>query len=108
MKDILYKMSSRQASQANIRKEIRAKLAELKGLTLDAIPYPRSNNLLAKYQKEIAQLQMIANQKKEKRNGTHDILQNKSIDELADWLAGPVKGFRPKESEKRQRADRGV
>jgi hypothetical protein len=47
-------MSYRQASQANIRKEIRAKLAELKGVTLDVIPYPRSNDLLAKYQEEIA------------------------------------------------------
>ena len=47
-------MSSRQASQANIRKEIQAKLAELKGVILDAILYPRSNDLLAKYQEEIA------------------------------------------------------
>lgn len=93
MKDILYKMSSRQANQANIRKEIRAKLAELKGVTLDVIPYPRSNDLLAKYQEEIAQLQVVS---EEKRNGTHDVSQNKSIDELADWLAGPVKGSKPK------------
>ncbi|GBC45084.2 hypothetical protein GLOIN_2v1477001 [Rhizophagus irregularis DAOM 181602=DAOM 197198] len=80
-------MSSRQANQANIRKEIRAKLAELKGVTLDVIPYPRSNDLLAKYQEEIAQLQVVS---EEKRNGTHDVSQNKSIDELADWLAGPL------------------
>jgi hypothetical protein len=89
-------MSSRQASQANIRKEIRAKLAELKGVTLDTIPYPRSNDSLAKYQEEIAQLQVVT---EEKRNGTHDISQSKSIDELADWLAGPVKGSKLKESE---------
>jgi len=89
-------MTSRQASQANIHKEIQAKLAELKGVTLDTIPYPRSNDLLAKYQEEIAQLQVVA---EEKRNGTHDVSQNKSIDELADWLAGPVKGSKPKESE---------
>ena len=99
MKDILYKMSSRQASQANIRKEIRVKLAELKGVTLDAIPYPRSNDLLVKYQEEIAQLQVVADRRKKKGNGTHDVSQSKSIDELADWLAGPVKGFKPKESE---------
>jgi hypothetical protein len=43
------------ASQANIHKEIQAKLAELKGVALDIIPYPRSNDLLAKYQKEILQ-----------------------------------------------------
>ncbi|GES89652.1 hypothetical protein GLOIN_2v1477001 [Rhizophagus clarus] len=70
--------------------------SQLKGVTPDAIPYPRSNDLLAKYQEEIAQLQVVA---KEKRNGTHDISQNKSIDELADWLVGPVKGSKPKESE---------
>ena len=35
----------------------------------------------------------------EKRNETHDVLQNKSIDELANWLAGPEKDFKPKESE---------
>jgi hypothetical protein len=29
----------------------------------------------------------------------HDTSQIKSIDELADWLAGPIKGFKPKESE---------
>jgi len=42
-------MSSYQASQANIRKEIRAKLAELKEVMLNTIPYPCSNDLLAKY-----------------------------------------------------------
>ena len=92
-------MSSRQASQANIRKEIRVKLAELKGVTLDAIPYPRSNDLLVKYQEEITQLQVVADRRKKKGNGTHDVSQSKSIDELADWLAGPVKGSKPKESE---------
>jgi len=60
------------------------------------IPYPRFNDLLAKYQEEIAQLQVVA---EEKRNGMHDVSQNKSIDELANWLAGPVKGSKPKESE---------
>ncbi|GBB92677.1 hypothetical protein RclHR1_02040039 [Rhizophagus clarus] len=71
-------------------------VSHLRWVTPDAIPYPRSNDLLAKYQEEIAQLQVVA---KEKRNGTHDISQNKSIDELADWLVGPVKGSKPKESE---------
>lgn len=63
-------MSSRQASQANICKEVQAKLAELKGVILNAIPYSCSNDLLAKYQEEIAQLQVVA---EEKRNRTHDI-----------------------------------
>ncbi|RGB35511.1 hypothetical protein C1646_759200 [Rhizophagus diaphanus] len=60
------------------------------------IPYPRSNDLLAKYQEEIAQFQVVS---EEKRNETHDVSQSKSIDELADWLADPVKGSKLKESE---------
>lgn len=56
----------------------------------------RSNDLLAKYQKEIEHLQEAT---KNNRNRLHDTSQNKSIDELADWLAGPVKDFNPKESE---------
>ena len=87
-------MSSHQASQANIHKEIWAKLAELKGVIIDVILYLRSNDLLAKYQKKIMQLQEVAEKNK---NRMHDILQNKSIDELADWLVSP--GSKPKESE---------
>ena len=40
------------------------------------------------------QLQEVAEKNK---NRMHDILQNKSIDELADWLVSP--GSKPKESE---------
>jgi len=34
-----------------------------------------------------------------KRNRIYNVLQNKFIDELADWLAGLVKGFKLKKSE---------
>ena len=74
-------MSSRQANQASIRKDTQARLAELKGVALNTIPYPRSNAILTQYQEEIRNLENKVNYHQE----------IDSIDKLADWLARPEK-----------------
>ncbi|RHZ44037.1 hypothetical protein Glove_772g20 [Diversispora epigaea] len=79
-------ISSRQANQASIRKDTQARFAELKGVALITIPYPRSNAILTQYQEEIRNLENKANYHQE----------IDSIDKLADWLAGPEKGYKPK------------
>ncbi|RHZ63503.1 hypothetical protein Glove_329g16 [Diversispora epigaea] len=78
-------MSSRQANQVSIRKDTQARLAELKGVALNTIPYPRSNAILTQYQEEIRNLENKANYQ-----------EIDSIDKLADWLAGPEKSYKPK------------
>ncbi|CAG8578205.1 8650_t:CDS:2 [Ambispora leptoticha] len=70
-------MSSRQANQASIRKDTQVRLAELKGVALNSIPYPRSNAILTQYQEEIRNLEKKANYQSE-------------IDSI-DKLAGPEK-----------------
>ena len=79
-------MSSRQANQASIRKDTQVRLAELKGVALNTIPYPCSNTILTQYQEEIRNLENEANKHQE----------IDSIDKLADWLAGPEKDYKPK------------
>ncbi|CAG8572223.1 6653_t:CDS:2, partial [Ambispora leptoticha] len=65
------------------------RLAELKGVVLNTIPYPHSNTILTQYQEEIRNLEKKTNYQSE----------IDSIDKLADWLAGPEKDHKPKESE---------
>ena len=79
-------MSSRQANQASICKDTQVRLAELKGVALNTIPYTRSNTILTQYQEEIRNLENEANKHQE----------IDSIDKLADWLAGPEKDYKPK------------
>ncbi|CAG8565897.1 12865_t:CDS:2 [Ambispora leptoticha] len=74
-------MSSRQANQASIRKDTQVRLAELKGVALNTIPYSRSNAILTQYQEEIRNLEKKTNYQSE----------IDSIDKLADWLARPEK-----------------
>ena len=78
-------MSSRQANQASNCKDTQARLAELKGVALNMISYPRSNAILTQYQERIRKLEKKANYQPE----------IDSIDKLADWLAGPEKDYKP-------------
>jgi|SRR5581483_2122027 len=46
-------MSTYQARSAQLRQTVRQLLAELKGVSLQLVPYPRSNAKLVEYRKEI-------------------------------------------------------
>ena len=46
-------MASHQARNAQLRQTVRSVLASLKNVSLQSIPYPRSNAMLAEYRVEI-------------------------------------------------------
>ena len=46
-------MASHQARNAQLRQTVRSVLASLKNVSLQSIPYPRSNTRLAEYRVEI-------------------------------------------------------
>ncbi|CAG8471314.1 1280_t:CDS:2 [Cetraspora pellucida] len=75
-----------QANQASICKDTQVRLAELKEVALNTIPYSCSNSILTQYQEEIKNI-------KNKVNYSQKI---NSIDKLADWLAGSEKGYKLK------------
>ncbi|RHZ88625.1 hypothetical protein Glove_21g14 [Diversispora epigaea] len=75
---LVLETEQRSMRKASIRKDIQARLAELKGVALNTIPYPRSNAILIQYQEEIRNLENKANYYQE----------IDSIDKLANWLAG--------------------
>lgn len=51
------KSGSHQAKSAQIRQQVRTRLAELKGVDPNSIPYPRSNDKLSEYERKIQHLE---------------------------------------------------
>lgn len=55
--DSRLKSESHQARSAQFRQQVRTRLAELKGVDSNLIPYPRSNDKLSEYEREIRRLE---------------------------------------------------
>jgi hypothetical protein len=60
------KSRSHQARSAELRQQVRERLAELKGVDPGSIPYPRSNIKLTEYENEILRLEIVKQEFQEK------------------------------------------